>query len=522
MRNQLVTLSAAALLVMSTGCQEGATEASSESLDRQQHALVPERSLAVTEVDILKPFTLERVLKQLATQSGIPGMDALTLFQQFWDTQNKGPGLGRGAHCDDHFTPSGDPGLNEFKWECERLEGFQAHIDPFKDKPLYMPIGLFNRFDLAPANGAHCGEYRIVFAMVPGHPLAKGKGRNFIIFEAILPNPHLDHGLAGCAPVQELWTSLSDPFMSVSDRQQTLEKFYFDGFDVFEPVVHVNHYGLMLGASGYACSTGQIRTNQFNDSPWTMREYKLTNDCRCGKCELLMVPMTVKTNPYGELFNVATAEPLAPMLQSTIASQIPSLAVNDIDRFGYSVDDSLNAAESPIDDGPQLNHYANQYSFPFNAPFDALLAANLGGTSLAPEHIINRVHALSCAGCHQHSNGADLGDGLIWPNSLGFTHVDEFIDPGVTPPSFRLSEGMHDVFLPFRRDIVETFLAAPDAFDIGGEKCDFEMPPELEMSDAECAESDKKGLSRVFPTKVIRELRMSWEGEKILGRRAGH
>jgi hypothetical protein len=32
----------------------------------------------------------------------------------------------------------------------------------------FAPVALFNRFDLVPADGAHCGEYRIVCAMHDG------------------------------------------------------------------------------------------------------------------------------------------------------------------------------------------------------------------------------------------------------------------------------------------------------------------------------------------------------------------
>jgi hypothetical protein len=45
-------------------------------------------------------------------------------------------------------------------------------------------VGLFNRFDLAPFDGSHCGEYRIVYAKHSG--IANSLARNMIIFEAAL------------------------------------------------------------------------------------------------------------------------------------------------------------------------------------------------------------------------------------------------------------------------------------------------------------------------------------------------
>ena len=70
------------------------------------------RSLVVTEQTILARFSLERVLSQLAAQSGVSGLSALQLFQQWWDTQNPNPGSYAGAHCDDNVDSYGEPLLN--------------------------------------------------------------------------------------------------------------------------------------------------------------------------------------------------------------------------------------------------------------------------------------------------------------------------------------------------------------------------------------------------------------------------
>lgn len=495
------------------------TEPAPEGIDQQAHGLDVFKSLAILDRKILQPFTFKRVLDQLVAQSGIPGMTSLQLFNQWWDTQNPGPSLGLGSNCDDQ---PGFPGLNEFPWECPRAEGHQA-FDPFElpNDPLYIPVGLFNRFDLAPSNGAHCGEYRIVFAMAPGHPLAQGNGRNFVIFEAILPNPNPALGLAGCMPVAQFWEDLSS--LSMSTRRAHLEKFYFHGLGGgFAPVVHVNHYGLMLGANGYGCSTGQIRTNQFEQGPWTMREYKLVKDCRCSldDCKLLMVPMTVKTNPHGEMFNVASVEPRVPALVSAVASQVGSLSIPDINKFSYEVSDILNAAESPIDDPAQVNNYLLQFSSPFNAPFDAAISASLPpGSTLSPSDIVARAQALSCAGCHRQSNSANLGDGVIWPDSLGFTHVDEFVDP--ITDRYHVSNAMISDFLPFREALLDDFLQnGPPAG--GATRCSIQMPPELSMSPAECKKATKDPSVLKFPSSAIRMMRERWEGGRILGRRAGH
>jgi hypothetical protein len=56
----------------------------------------------------------------------------------------------------------------------------------------YVPIGLFNRFDLAPASGSNCGEHRIVYARRSGMDLTQNH-RNLLIFEATQRQ-----GLKGC------------------------------------------------------------------------------------------------------------------------------------------------------------------------------------------------------------------------------------------------------------------------------------------------------------------------------------
>jgi len=508
-----------ALLSMGAGCAE-VTEADPipEGIDQQEKGLDVFKSLAILDRKILEPFEFKRVLDQLVAQSGIPTMTSLQLYHQWWDTQNTGPSLGLGPNCDDQ---PGFPGLNQFPWECPRVEGHQAFVNPWADPndPLYIPIGLFNRFDLAPSNGAHCGEYRVVFGMKPGHKLAKGKGRNFIIFEAILPNPKPALGLAGCKPVVKFWDNLSS--LTTAQRKSDLEKFYFFGLTGFEPVIHVTHYGLMLGANGYGCSTGQIRTNQFEQGPWNMREFKLVKDCRCDKgCQLLVVPMTVKTNPFGEMFNVASTEPRVPALISEVSSQVPSLSVADLNRFSYEVSDKLNAAESPIDDPAQVNNYNQQFNSPLNGPFDAAINANLPvGSTLSSQNIIDRTHALACAGCHQQSNSVDLGDGLVWPDSLGFTHIDEFLDPATD--RYHVSPAMHDVFLPFREQVMDDFLVnGPPSGGAG--KCEIQLPSDFDMSPDECKIAVRNPSVLKFPTEAIRMLRDRWEGPRILGRRASH
>ena len=409
------------------------------------------RSLAVTETAILSRFTLQEVLDRLVAQSGVPGLTSLQLFRQLWDTQNVGPGLGLGPHCDDQRSATGQPILNRFPYQCRPAEGSQAGVDPFNpagNPNGYVAVGLFNRFDLAPTDGAHCGEYRIVFAK----SLAS-QGRNLIIFEAVLPNPHPEFSLEGCRPVAEFWKNLTSD-NSLASRADALKGFYFNGLPGFMPVVHLDNYG-----NGVGRATGQLRTNQFMQSNWLLREFQLLKSCGASGCALTFRPATDKTNPFGGLFRPGSTQPLAAEFQNDFfPSAVDGLAVNDVNRFNYSVPDRFNGGQS---DAQGLE---NDYLFQFGgaaSTFRNNVQARLSaiGSPLTPNAIVARAQALSCAGCHQLSNGDNLGGGIIWPSSLGFTHVGEFTEPGPEGSRFQLSPALTGTFLPHRKTILERFLS---------------------------------------------------------------
>jgi len=89
------------------------------------------------------------------------------------------------------------------------------------------------RFDQAPEDGRHCGEYRVVFAKESGRTPAGAQNRNLLIFEASLRNPHLNQGIRGCERFVRAWAELStEP--SLEKRRVKLEDFYFDGYSEFD------------------------------------------------------------------------------------------------------------------------------------------------------------------------------------------------------------------------------------------------------------------------------------------------
>jgi len=428
-----------------------------------QQALAPavvdvRRSLAVTDQVITSTFSLGAVLDQLAAQSGVAGMTGLQLFTQLWDTQNPAAnGVTSGPHCDDNGNT-----LNGFLYKCRLAEGNQA-FNAAAEIANYSLIGLYNRFDLASPGGADCGEHRMVF----GRPA--GPGRAFIIFEAVLPNPTPNLGLEGCRPVASFWAGLSSNNDAAS-RATALHNFYFTGLPGFLPVIHIDNYG----NTGLSRPTGQVRINEFVQFPWMLREFKLQH---VSATSVVFVPVSVKTNPFGDLFSPNSTNSQAAAFQNTFfPSQVAALAVNDINLFNYDVPDNFNTGQS----SPQSSGSIDDYSAHFSPT--SQLATNIQaqltaiGSTLTPANIVARAEALSCAGCHQLSNGAALGGGLPnWPSSTGFVQSSEFTENGPDGLRFVISSALTSVFLPHRAQVLQTFLnRLPSASDYDGDrKADF-------------------------------------------------
>ena len=417
------------------------------------------RSLFVTEREVVeRAVSLEDVLAVLARDSGIPGLRGIDLWEQWWDTQNASPGLGLGLNCDDRLDAHGNPAINGFPIQCERNEGSEIGVDPFEPglPSFYRPIAMVNRFDLAPPDGSHCGEHRLIFARSSGQ--TNSFDRNLVIFEAVLPNPNPGCGIDGCRMVAEFWKRLST-IDSVSRRAELLRRFYLEGFPGrnIPPVVRISRYG--PGA-------GQIRTNQFMSGPnpqnWQLREFKLAEFCAGtdGPCRVEFVPVSVKTNPFGELFDENFVDPRLVPFERDFITQVDNLAENDINAFFNRIPEVYNAGQS------NAQGSENDYTFHFDSTsnFGQIIARRLRhlGSSLRADHVIRRSQAMSCAGCHQLNNSGpanDLGGGLRWPASLGFVHVSEAQTEVVNGVEhFAISPALTDVFLPHREAVFEEYM----------------------------------------------------------------
>lgn len=402
-----------------------------------------DRSLVVTDPAILGRFPFAVVMGRVRATGnlGVTNTTELALFQSWMWTFGASNSAG---DCDD---PNIDP--NHYGLRCPRLpEAKLATVNPFDpaSNVAFVPIGLFNRFDLAPADGADCGEYRIVYAMRSTNPNIAG--RALIIFEATLPNPRRDLGLRGCLPVAQYWQNLSNDDDPTS-RAVKLEAFYLMGTAIpgFPAVVDARNYGLATGTGPYAA--GQVRTNFFIDSvEWHLREFKLRRLCdpsNPANCKVRFDHVTVKSNPAEELF--AGTHTRSESFRAAFANSVGSLASPNVSTIGMSIEDVFNEFESVSQtQNVAFNSIANQ------AMRDAV-AVKLPplNSGLTANDILTRATTQTCAGCHQVSNNANLGGGLVWPPSLGFVQIDE---------AGTLSQALTTQFLPHRKIVLEEFINA--------------------------------------------------------------
>ncbi|WP_437592533.1 hypothetical protein [Sorangium sp. So ce1000] len=441
------------------------------------------KSLVVTNTDILGAFKLQDVLQQLIDQAGV-SLTPLQLFRQFMDTNRKAAdGIGLGPHCDDTAIPGAAGSINGWPIDCPRVVGLEADRDPFADEEAsnaYVATTLSNRFDLAPPDGANCGEYRVVFARRSGIPEGAFQMRNFIIFEGRLPNPTPSLGREGCRPVVNFWYNLSDPSKSLATRRDELLAFYFDGLPGgFEPVIHINHYGQNAGPYG-----GQIRTNEFlfapavdGDAPepfttWDLREFRLLHSGSGSSGTLVVTPSFVKDNPAAPLFDPASTDARAVTFRNT---SFPNLverlaATDDINRFALepSYPTTMNAGES------QMIGLQNNYFATFGAGTSALRTSiqnklTAMGSALTPDQVVGRAFSLSCSGCHEPIGDAtgspsvplDLGTSATLTKLRPFTQTSEQLEADPDEPGgqrFKISEALTGVFIPFRKNVMAEFL----------------------------------------------------------------
>ena len=408
-------------------------------------------TLAIEQAELRQRFSVGRIMKHILVSSGAQfPADGTELFRRWWDTQNSAAiaQFPDNPHCDDNGAT-----INGFPVTCPRNEGQLATALPDS----HFPIALVFRPDLAPRDGSTCGEARIVIAK------PNNGSRNLPIFEASIPNPDPSCGLTGCRKIAEFWARLST-VNSFSQRLDALERFYFFGLNqaqdgvVTAPVLNASNLGL---PSSTGVRRGQIRTNQFMTGPfqqlWQLREFQLAQRCTILGCKLFMEPVTVKTNPFGTLFNDGNPQPLGPAFRTEFLDQVKPLLPQDVNQIGMSTSSPFNAGQS----NAQLteNNYAFHFGLGNPAGFRLDITNKLAslGSALTADNIVARATTQACAGCHQLSNLAPLGgldaagNPLRWPASAVFVHT---LETGGRSPA------LNNFFLPARKKILEDFLAS--------------------------------------------------------------
>jgi hypothetical protein len=401
-----------------------------------------DRSMAVTDPAVLAKFSFSRTMDRIRKTAKVQTTQTNLAIYKDW-MKSFGT-VAQGGTCD---AAGIDP--NRYGLACPREpERKLATINPFAAPVTFTPVAVFNRFDLAPSNGANCGEHRIVYAMTGGTL----SGRAFIIFEAALPNPHPEQGADACLPVAQFWQGLS-AVTDVNVRASRLEKFYYTGGAVagFEPVVNAAHYGLATNTG--APTAGQVRTNFFIDfAQWHLREFKTHRECTNvadpATCKLSFGQVTVKNNPANELFAGTHASSAA--FRTAFVKQVPKLAAGTAATIGMSIGNGFNELESISQ--PRTAFGDVEYARIANPAMRDAIQVKLTSMAspLSVTDILTRATTQTCAGCHRLSAGDPLGGTAgSWPNDGGFVHVDE---------RGGLSAALTSSFIPRRIAVLESFI----------------------------------------------------------------
>lgn len=400
-----------------------------------------DRSFVVTDRDIVAGFRFERLLDALAARSGDPSLTGEALFRQWFDTQNPAPGRDASMpHCDEP--------INGFERRCPVAEGALANAPYVPDD--FIPIAIVNRFDLTDPAGANCGQYRLIY----GNRQTTPDEVFHIIFEAILPNPAPQLGVAGCRGVAQFWADLTG-VASMSERRARLERFFFDGEAGYAPAIHPDHFMTAPGGVRSFQSRFPLRAASFFQ--WRLAR----NGTR-----LYFDPKVLENLPSSTLFDANVPGDRAKRFRQVFLQNVATLAIRDVNLYHMNIPDEFLVADSnpgiPVHPFQFSHSFHVSLSTPAGQAYHDEIGAELQriGSTLTPVEIVFRAQTQDCAGCHDIHG--PVGEGIEFPAPLeNQQHTTEHkFENGQAGPQtrFAISPAIRKVFGPNRMKILREFL----------------------------------------------------------------
>jgi len=154
--------------------------------------------------------------------------------------------------------------------------------------------------------------------------------------------------------------------------------------------------------------------------------------------------------------------------QNEFLNGVGSLVAADLNDLALETPVDDDSGQSLAQGGPAApeERVGNNYLPVAGADFKAKLATRIAslGSALTPDQVLNRATAMSCGGCHDLSNGTNVGAATPWPSSLRFVHVDEQTQetsPVLGGQRFRISPALTNLFPGRRSQVATDFLATP-------------------------------------------------------------
>ncbi len=340
-----------------------------------------------------------------------------------------------------------------FTEDCGRTSDFN---EGNRQLSQFQPVALVNRIDLA--SETTCGEMRYV---------VQSNTSNLLIFEAEIPNP--GSSIDDCQPLIQFWASLANETLTTEDRLELLRTYYFDGIsDDFGPVFRWQNY-----------QTGQIRHNHLSGSDmgfsWQFTESTLFEENN----EIHVQRVPVEANPHIDLFrhdmiNVENEDLQFSFLED-FREEIPGLQTDNPMHIAMNMPAIYNAPQSSVSfGGPGLDSYYGLLNEPDDTPRTTTFHPDLFTEheelgELNQTHILRRASVNTCAFCHQPGSQRDLGNGMMWPTTLGFRHLMK------SGNVVQVSPALTDLFLParvqFLREHIQTTECAETYHACSAERC---------------------------------------------------